>query len=177
MTLFSNIEIQMIRASLATKTNEELAELLERPLKEVIECIDQITGGGAEAREERIIDARKAIARMEEERRKSKVKREYRSKNKPREKTDGEIMEQAARDNANLIAENQRMQTRLRESRRTLKTRTIDYSKMKSVLVAKGTYVWVEKSIPSEEAIRKYNENRSNSKDAVLESDIKNFNA
>lgn len=171
----SNLEIQLIRSSMATKTNEEIAELIERPVGEVVEFIDQITGGGASARTQRIIDAKSAIARMEEEKRKGKAKFKERVQRKKVE-NDYEILERHKRDSATAIADHQKMLTRLRESRQTFKTRVTDYSKMKTVKVCKGTYVWVPLEADPAEVIRKYNQNRENQRDAALEKDIKNLN-
>lgn len=170
---FSNIEAQLVRSSLATKTDQELAELLERPEQEVIEFIDQITGGGAAARGIRITDAREAVKRMEEERRKLKVKRKPGSGRKPKQIPESEIREQVRRHHANTTAEHQKKKTREREARQRFKTKVIDWTKMKTVLVAKVTYVVVPKEVSQSQAIQQYNQNREHSRDAVFEKDLK----
>lgn len=170
---FSNIEAQLVRSSLATKTDSELAELLERPEQEVREFIDQITGGGAEARSIRIQDARDAVTRMEAERRKSKKARKPGSGRKPKQSPESEIREQARRHHANTTAEIQRKRTLEREARHRFKTRVIDWTKMKTVLVAKGTYVLVPKEVSQKKAIDQYYKNREHCRDAVFEKDLK----
>lgn len=172
---FSNIEAQLVRSSLATKTDQELSELLERPIEEVTAFIDQITGGGAEARGVRIQDARAAVTRMEEERRKSKVKRKPGSGKKPVKPTDAEITQRARRHHANTTAELQKKRTQERMARQKLKTREIDWSKMKSVLVSKGTYVMVPIGVSKARAIEQYHKNRDQCRDAVFEKDLKKY--
>lgn len=57
MEELSRLEIQFIRASLTTKTNEEIADFLERPLEDVKETINKLRGDfGVEKPEKALLD-------------------------------------------------------------------------------------------------------------------------
>lgn len=176
---FSNIEIQLVRSALTTKTDSEIAELLERTEPEVFELINEITGGGAEARGIRIEEARAAVRMIEhqkeEARRKAealkKMQKESRERNrKPKKRTDGEIREMEKRTNADIIAQQVKKRSQQYLEKQSFKTRNVDYGNwdvMKTVQVAKGTYVVVRKEVSDREATNKYYENRDNVKNSL----------
>ena len=51
---FTFIETQTIRSSLTTKSDGEIAALLDKPIEEIVMIIDRITGGQAAIRSEQI---------------------------------------------------------------------------------------------------------------------------
>lgn len=55
---FNELEIQYIRSALASATNEEMAEVLERPVDEIILVINQLTDGTAMNRQTYIVNTR-----------------------------------------------------------------------------------------------------------------------
>jgi hypothetical protein len=171
---FTNIEIQLIRASLATKTDADIAEILERPVERVRDFINQITEGGAEARELRILDVKMIIKNKEVEaselRRQKELnlrKRQQEARNRHVRDTESAQREEKIEKENNRREANEVQRKREKtawEERKSYKTRVIDWSKMKSVRVSKNTYVWVDKSVKDKDAIDKYYANLENNK-------------
>ena len=153
---FSTLEIQLIRSSLSTKSDDEIAELLERPVEEIIEMINELTSGGAAERSNTVIEekqkreqeklANKKKAGRPVNDRKS-VEAEY--EKKISKKTNTIEFKQAQR----------RKELEAREINRKFKTKQVDYSLMKSVRVNRTTHVWVPKEMPEKEAIKQYQKN------------------
>src|SRR5690606_39001890 len=79
----SSLELQLIRSSLATKTDDELAELLERSVMEVRAKIDEITGGGAMVRNARVKEVQELV--LQEKRMKQDKLKQKESARKKRE--------------------------------------------------------------------------------------------
>ncbi len=61
MAEFTTLEIQLIKSSLTTKSDGEIAAILERPIEEVHGEINRITAGQAEARSNAIQSRREEI--------------------------------------------------------------------------------------------------------------------
>ncbi|HTD95132.1 MAG TPA: hypothetical protein VK644_15005 [Chitinophagaceae bacterium] len=55
---FSPLELQFLRSSLSTRTDEELADLMERPLQDITDIINELTAGEADSRTADVRSAR-----------------------------------------------------------------------------------------------------------------------
>lgn len=142
---FSPLEIQLVRSSLATKTDQEIADLVERTIEEVQLLINEITNGNGEERS-------RDVAKYQEERKQEKKKKSTKvkvpsQKIQMAEKAKARLKE---RQDAENNWEKQRAITRGREDRRTYKTREIDMTKMISVRMDKRTCVLVERQATKE---------------------------
>lgn len=164
---FTPLEIQLIRSCLATKTDDEISELLERSPQDVRAQIDQITGGGGADRNQRVVDVKTIIQKQQQEKINSRVNKETArlkrlQKSKERNELKGvyEEKERKQRNRAERMSVQQKKQKTAWEERKTYKTRVIDYSKLKSVRVNKGTIVYVPKEMSNEDAIKQYEFNR-----------------
>ena len=62
-TPFSIQELQLVRGSLSSKTDEEIAQILERPIEDIIEVIDGITHGQATERQLEVVRSREEATR------------------------------------------------------------------------------------------------------------------
>jgi hypothetical protein len=153
---FSKIEIQLIRSSLATKTDLEIAELLEKPVEDVQALINELTGGAAEDRARDVEIFKTEQAKAKEKKKKPKPKKP--NKIESRLLTSTKETNEWQRKQRKEILSNQR-------SHRSYKSRDIDYSKMKTVRVAKGTYLWVDKTMSDEAAIQQYLFNLENNRE------------
>lgn len=128
---FSSLYIQFIKASLETKTDQQIAEVLEVPAETVTAKINELTGGQAENRNSKLMEAimiqQKEATRQDSRRafmEQQKAKKEQRAKEREERKRQEEVMK------ANRKA---------RETARTMKTRKIDYSQMMSVKIDSET--------------------------------------
>lgn len=158
MTDFTSLEIQLIRSSLHTKTDDELSELLERPVNDIIYKINEITDGGAEQRMITVLAAKDIIRKEKEIKKKKSVRKEFLAHQKQKEET---REEKGKRKRALSEAQEvlRRKELAARNSNRVFETRVIDLSKMKSVRVNRTTHVWVPIQMSDMDAIKKYNEN------------------
>lgn len=166
---FSPLEIQLVRSSLASKTDEEIAEILERPIDLVHVVINQITGGVAVERNQRVLDVKKIIkaeyekkiqARVDKEagrrRREEKSRERNQVKSVEQERADKEQRERNTSEKMNHIRKREKTAW---EDRKSYKTKVIDWSKMKSVRVSKSTLILVEKHVKDRDAIDLYYQN------------------
>jgi len=153
---FSSLEIQLIRASLANKSDEEIAELLERPVEEIVEKINELTSGGAADRSNEV-----ANLKLKQEEEKLQKKKRPATVKIERKVIEQQYENKAKKKTRSIEFENnqRRKQVEAMSVNRRFKTRTIDYSNMKSVRVNRSTFVWVDKNVPDKEAIKKYNDN------------------
>lgn len=143
---FSPLEIQLIRSSLSTKTDQEIADLVECSVEDLRQLINEITGGGAD---ERTIDVIKYQEECRQEKKKKKVKKKVQShKQQLVDKSKTRLKE---RKDAENKWEKQRAINKGREDRRTYKTREIDMTKMISVRMDKRTCVLVERQATQKE--------------------------
>jgi len=147
MEPLSPLEISLVRSSLGTRTDDELAELLERPVVEVTAYMDQLTGIGADERLSVITAAR---LKKEQEAKKKK----FPIKSKPL--TDKDIKaEKKRRERVQRmnVEEARVLERTRREGRQRLATKVVDYSKMKSVKVNRNTFVFVPLHVKDKDAI------------------------
>lgn len=143
---FSPLEIQLVRSSLSTKTNEEIAELLERSMEDVIELINDITGGKAEERTQDVAvfieEKQREVLRKKQEKKK-KIPPAGRNIRRPQDKpkVNTRTKERLEAEKGWMI---QREAHRKREDVRKYKTREIDFTKTISVKLDDKTYAQVE---------------------------------
>jgi hypothetical protein len=177
---FTNLEIQLIRAKLDTHSDGELAAILERPIEEVHEFIDMMTVGGADARSGLVQELKEKQHQEKVELGKCRPKREGRAgcnsearearirERKEMLKVREERKQKEFRDRSDAIfREAQRKkEVAAMAVNRKFKTRQVDYSKMKSVKVAKGTYVFVPVEVSNREAIEHYQNHHVKTKDS-----------
>lgn len=138
MEPFSYLDIQIIKASLATKTDEQLAFITERSVEDVHAFINELTGGEAIKRNEDVIAYQAARGRESKQREKlvkDIVKEEAKVK---RERKARELQE---RMNMN---ERRNVEARRREESKTFKTRKINMSELQSVRIDRKTIVFVK---------------------------------
>jgi hypothetical protein len=154
---FTILEEQFVRASLITKTDEEIAELMEKPVHEVVDFINTIYEEGAEAR---MVLIREVRERVEGERQKARDAKKGIGK---KGLGIGAKKEKRERPEKNIYSANieiVRKEKRRTEERSKFKTRQVDYSKLKRVKVDRNTWVYVERSVSNTAAIAKYQGNR-----------------
>jgi hypothetical protein len=141
---FSPLEIQLVRASLSTKSTEEISILLERSSDEVTELINDITNGKAEDRER---DVRKYILEQLMVKQSKKSKPDTTLVNISEKKRKERAVDES-RKNKRLEAERawetQRLGYRKREDQRKYKTRIVDQSKLITVKLDDKTWAQVE---------------------------------
>lgn len=154
---FSTLEIQLIRSSLATKSDDEIAEVLERHVDDVREKINELTGGGADQRSKFIAEFK---VQQEQEKLANKKKKTGRPVN------DRKVIEAAYEKKISkktgtieFKQAQRRKEVEAMAVNRKFKTRHVDYSTMKSVRVNRNTHVWVPKEMPESEAIKQYQKN------------------
>jgi hypothetical protein len=163
MDNFTTIEMHFLRASLESKSDGEIAALLERTIEEVHDKINEITDGGAEARSVSIQQHRehcflktkaaineKALAkqkRIEEREQKARMRSEQKEKDKK------EAREKSARMQTESHRQHQKKQT---ESRRTYKTRVVNIQELVSVKIDSKTTVFVSPGTDIEKVKKQY---------------------
>lgn len=157
---FSSLEIQLIRSSLTTKSDEEIAELLERPVEEVHEKINELTSGGAAERSLQVVELKQKVEQEKQKKKKKKgrpvtVKKERIVIEKKYEEREIKTKKKVQFDERQRRAELENRQTH-----RKYKTRAIDYGEMKSVRVNKSTWIWVPKEMDEQKAIEHYHSQR-----------------
>lgn len=176
---FTSLEIQLIRSSLSTKTDDEIAELLEKPVEEVINKINEITGNGAHERNIRILEVRAILKKQQEEKNNlrlkkeaDRLKRQQAARERHSMKKDREEKEFSKRTTFEAQMSEHHRRRATREASQTYKTREVDWSIMKSVRVSRNTLVVVPKEMTEEEAIEQYYKNRDASKRSLFEKDL-----
>jgi hypothetical protein len=171
---FTNLETMLIRAKMDTHSDSELAEILERPAEEIHEYIDMITGGEANARSNQVqeLKDRRHSENLELKRgRGSSTSEEARNKRLKSIKETVDRNNERAREKE-LDRKQRTIQAEIRKrneerkrsndmmnSRRTYKTKTVDYSQMRSVKVGKGTYIFIPKDADIKQAVESYEQN------------------
>lgn len=179
---FSIQELQLIRGSLSRRTNEEIAEILERSVEDVIEAINDITGGQATERQLAIDEQRRSQIkpartrsprpsvpkpvnpRIEEEKRRKLERKQLaeRAAEKEREKRKLAAQREADR------------QKRLKQiADKAFKTKIRDWSKYRSVRADKNTMIMVPIGEDPKEAVRRY---KANVAENVMRQKIKDSN-
>lgn len=159
--MFSNLEISLIKSSLTTKTDEELAELLECPVQQVHDYINELTDGNASDRQSDVLKYRaEKAAEREQKRAKSsglaaalrEKKKAEKQAQKLRERKESEAQKEQrlkkqgkakAADISRQIQQN-RAAAADRERNRVYKTRTIDYLRLISIRLDEKTWAQIE---------------------------------
>ena len=133
------MELQLIRSSLATKTDEELAELLERPVEEVRDKINELTDGAGDERSRDVSIWKQEQAKEKQKRSRKKepnpdaIARETRIQNKKKEQK-----------KAHDQWEKQTTANKFRDDRRHYKTLPVDLKQMISVKLDDKTYAFIK---------------------------------
>lgn len=175
---FSSMELQLIRSSLSTRTDEDLAELLERPIEDVRIAIDQITGGMSKERNLDAIRYQEEKAIEAQKKKPGKVNKLPTKKEK--ENRHQELIRQ--RDDKNRRRINDMESARKKEQagrsmNRVRQTKKIDYTQMKHVRVSRNTWICVPKSTSDKDAIELYNQGRDNRSQSVKDIESKLHNS
>jgi hypothetical protein len=151
---FSSLELQLIRSSLATRTDEEIAEILERPVEEIRSVINDMTGEAGQRQEEILKqkEAEKQAAAIKRKMRRKKAE-DHSEKLETREKKEKREKKEQKRKN-----DEHRAQLKKQESAMTrmYRTREIDLSKMKAIKIDSRTTVFVEPGDDIEKVKTKY---------------------
>lgn len=171
-TPFSTQELQLVRGSLSSKTDEEIAQILERPIEEIVEAINDITHGQATERQLEVVRRREEGARKPTRVRPKKVappkKRDASSviaqRNAERAAERKKLAQRAAaREKEKRKAANIEEAKRVRKNRelqsRAYKTVKRDWSQYRSVRVDKHTHIMVHIDEDPEQAIQRYKDN------------------
>ena len=157
-TKFTFLEKQLIRSSLATKTDGEIAALLERPIEEIEEVINEITGGKAAERSEKIAFERKvqyeaarlktdAAEKAKQDKEAARLKREKLAEERRNKKLQEQLKkEQRNKEKqARLNMEEKMVAARnARDRRDRFKTRDLQLDKLISVRIDHKTIVLVK---------------------------------
>jgi hypothetical protein len=145
---FTSLETQLVRASLTTKSDGELAALLEKPIEDVVELIDQLTGGQAAARSEQIQKQKEAEhqKRSMQNARKELIQ-ERQAKNEKKQKEKLAL--------ANHLEKRKKELGRL-EANRRFETKEVDLAKLISVRIDHKTHVFVKPGTNIEKIKKQY---------------------
>lgn len=183
---FTSLEESFIRSSLVSKDDQEIADLLERPADEVRAFIDEITGGHASDRDMDVAKAKEEefIRLQQKSRNRHTAKKEVRPKTIRKKIAAVDLDEEAffemkrqgrkkEKETLDKINREREQIKRDRDSRSILKTRIVDYSKMKSVRVDRTTVLFVPIDADPKKEIQKYNSTVANN---VLRQKIKDSN-
>lgn len=171
-TPFSIQELQLVRGSLSSKTDEEIAQILERPIEDIIEVIDDITHGQATERQLEVVRGREEATRKRIRQKPKKVA-QPKKQDAPNVAADREAERQAERkklaERAAAKEKEKRKAANIEEAKRVMrnrelqarayKTKTRDWSQYRSVRVDKHTHIMVHKDEDSKEAIKRYKAN------------------
>lgn len=148
----NSLETQLIRASLFTRTDEEISSLIDVPVGEVSEYISKLMGSDIELRETSLKQIKEDAVT------KQNALDAQRNKQYQKQQKEAQKKERIREARVRIIQEEQRKQKRTAwEQRRTMKTRVIDYSKLKSVRIDSKTHVFVEPGADIEKIKSLYN--------------------
>ena len=149
MQPLSKLEEQLIRSSLATKTDAEIAEILERPVQDIHDAINKITDGGASARNERVIEVKQIMEQEAQNKKASKKKSKRKSleeKNKDLwdDAVARTVKKKAVKEDGTISNEEHAESRRRREERGKFKTRFVDPNSLHSLRMEDGTILFWE---------------------------------
>lgn len=141
---FSPLEIQLVRASLSTKTTEDISLLLERSAEDVTELINDITDGKAEERESdvKLYVLEREKAKVKRGRKISLVAKVEKKLQKERDSIRGERLKKKQESEQAWHAQRKKFQQS--GAARKYKTRVIDYSKLITVKLDEKTWAQIE---------------------------------
>jgi hypothetical protein len=160
---FEPLELQLIRSSLATRTDAELAEILERPVDAIRAKIDEITGGESASRDFEISKRREEADQRIEEKKRKKVRDGY-----LKEKKQKEITYERKRKGKDVVQYENRIRREQSPQNKKYATREIDMSKMKYVRVNKTTHILVPVGTSDQDAIDQYHTNITSKRDIAF---------
>lgn len=139
-----------------TKSNEEIAELLERPVDEIIEKINQLTDGNASQRTSDV----NQFKLEQEEKKQRKKKAITRKVVTPSVSDDHKVARRKSKEvRLGNAAEIRQAEKRRWEGHQKIKTREVDYSTMVSIKVGDKTWLQVPKGTDHKAAIALYKAN------------------
>jgi hypothetical protein len=147
--IFSSLDIQFIRASLSSKTDEEIAEILDKPVALVRTRINEMTGMAGQRQTEILLKNEEASRKAHAELQAKKINRrireqkaeEHQDKLEKEEKKERKRKERLKHSN---IVEAQYVARQQRNDRRKFKTIPIDLAKLISVKIDKKTTLFVK---------------------------------
>jgi hypothetical protein len=137
----SAVELQLVKSSLTTKTDDEIAELLDRPVHEVVEIINTVTDGKADERTRDVLLYKKEL----ENKNRKKISKSAADKKEREYQRSKKLERERERAEAERQWHAQRESFRKRESRSVFKTRKLDLENCISVKLDDKTYALVER--------------------------------
>lgn len=153
MIPFDFLEDQFIRSSMSTKTDDEIALLLERSVEEIVQRMNELTNGAAAERNRDVELQREEDAKA----RKSKTARkDFQKQSKERE----EKRQEEHRKLKN-VEEANRVRRQRQEQKRSCKTVQRDWSDYRPVRVNHKTLVYIKNGEDPKKAIELYKLNES----------------
>jgi hypothetical protein len=142
-TELSTLEIALIKSSIGTRSDVQIAELLERTVDQVQSYLDDLTGTTA-------ADRASDVATYQNEKESSKKKRSSIGIDRAKRLQENESIrkEKASKRLAESTWVQNKKDSKAREERSKCKTRVIDYSSMHSVRIDdKTTILWSDKEL------------------------------
>src|SRR5687768_3094122 len=116
---FSTIEIQLIKVSMCCKTDDEIAELLERSVQDVHEIINKLTGGSADERTREVESLnQEKVSAWEKQRQERIAKLQQASRDRKEAQEERKLLEKKNREEQRQLALEQRRQEREAERAR-----------------------------------------------------------
>jgi hypothetical protein len=134
-TEFTTLELALIKSSIGTRTDQEIAEILERTVPEVQSFINDVTGTTVSDRDQDVLLYKKEV----EDRKKHSTKALQKARKERAEMGSVRKQREKREQEAQASWQNQRLAARAREDRSKYATRQIDLSTMHSVRVDEKT--------------------------------------
>lgn len=151
---FSALDLQFISASLSSRTDEEIAEILDKPVELIRAKINDMTGMAGQRQQEMVEKKRLQEAAMSVKRRsKEKQAEERQQKLEKKEKREKTNKREHAQRNREHRAQLDRQQSRMT---RRYATRQIDFSSLRSLRIDNKTTVFLEPGDDPEKVKEKY---------------------
>lgn len=145
---FNDIERVLISQNLVRLTDDQIAELINKPVDAVTQYINTITGGGTI----KVSKSQKKQLRI-----KKKVQRVKKDPAKQHlAKVNKELAKKVTRITATSIEQDLRAARKIREARQSFKTKEVDYSQMISVRINSKTSILIKPDQDPEEARKNY---------------------
>jgi hypothetical protein len=163
---FSMLDIAFIRSSLLTKTDEEIASLLEMPVETVRMKIQELAGEASDNRTRSIEDQREATQKQQQAKEREKIRKA--ELDRIEQRREQKRIEKERR----LTIEDARRAHRQRDERsKVFKTRKIDFSELISVRLDHKTIVLVKPGTDIEQVKWNYVQHRDIKKQLMKESE------
>jgi hypothetical protein len=145
-TKFSFFEVSMIRKLMSCKSDEDIAEILERSVPDVKEKIHELTGGNSPFQESQLQKKRQAERRAEELRLKRQEKQARKDVEKKRT-TSSAIISRSTAD---------RIQANKRRNEPKFVTKVVELSQLVAVRIDHKTTIFIKPGEDPEGAKEKY---------------------